>query len=654
MNNNLQELYNSVTSTNLLYTDNQKRWLFYLESYMGGDEYRGGNHLNRYQLESDREYKARLAVTPLDNHCRSVINVYNSFLFREEPERDFGDIKDDPLLVDFLYDADLEGRSLDAVMKDVATWTAVFGHSYILLSKPNIGAETLADEQAAGVRPYISVLTPLVVYDWTYERSPNGYYRLTYFKYAEDDNNRHTTKIIEWYEDRIVTSEMNRDKKKIIGQIEEVNQLGMIPIVIAYNQRSPIKGIGVSDISDIADQQKAIYNELSEIEASIRLDSHPTLVTPENVKLGSGAGAVCYVPETLDPGLRPYLLQNSGADINAIYASIAARIASIDKMANTGAVRATEARTMSGIAMQTEFALLNARLAEKADNLEIAEEQMWKIWSAYQGQTWNGEIEYPGSFNIHDVGNEFQQLQSAKTTATTPDAIAVIEYRLRELLDDPRYTITEEEAFEMPEYQAEIDAINAIAAEIRGVQTPSTAEPASPVSPGVDGMIQQMIMDGLSDEQILAQRPELTQEDIIRAKQLLLDLPTEGFNQASCPVATQDVAVNLANRQKAIDVANYGPLNPSQTNTVFWLAKADMWNVSPVEAKTSRCGNCAAFNVTAKIKDCINAGLSAGGATGDEYDTIAAGELGYCEAFDFKCASSRTCDAWVTGGPITD
>jgi hypothetical protein len=529
MNNNLQELYNSVTSTNLLYTDNQKRWLFYLESYMGGDEYRGGNHLNRYQLESDREYNARLAVTPLDNHCRSVINVYNSFLFREEPERDFGDVKDDPALVDFLYDADLEGRSLDAVMKDVATWTAVFGHTYILLSKPNIGAETLADEQAAGLRPYISVLTPLVVYDWSYERSANGYYRLTYFKYAEDDNNSQSTKIIEWYEDRIVTTEMNRNKKKVLGQIEEVNQLGMIPIVIAYNQRSPIKGIGISDISDIADQQKAIYNELSEIEASIRLDSHPTLVTPENVKLGSGAGAICYIPETLDPGLKPYTLQNSGADINAIYSSINARIASIDKMANTGAVRATEAKTMSGIAMQTEFALLNARLAEKADNLEIAEEQMWKIWSAYQGFVWNGEIEYPGSFNIHDTGNEFQQLQSAKATATTPDAIAVIEYRLRELLDDPRYMITEEEAIEMPEYQAEIDAINAIAAELRNSsdQTQSvTGEAEHPTTTPADrsAHIQQMIMDGYTDAQILAIHTEITADDILVAKEQLLNL----------------------------------------------------------------------------------------------------------------------------------
>jgi hypothetical protein len=28
---------------------------------------------------------------------------------------------------------------------------------------------------------------------------------------------------------------------------------------------------------------------------------------------------------------------------------------------------------------------------------------------------------------------------------------------------------------------------------------------------------------------------------------------------------------------------------------------------------------------------------------------IEAGDLGYCEIFDFKCAASRTCDAWVAG-----
>jgi hypothetical protein len=36
------------------------------------------------------------------------------------------------------------------------------------------------------------------------------------------------------------------------------------------------------------------------------------------------------------------------------------------------------------------------------------------------------------------------------------------------------------------------------------------------------------------------------------------------------------------------------------------------------------------------------------------WDVTEAGELGYCEAFDFKCASARTCRAWIVGGPVTD
>lgn len=130
--------------------------------------------------------------------------------------------------------------------------------------------------------------------------------------------------------------------------------------------------------------------------------------------------------------------------------------------------------------------------------------------------------------------------------------------------------------------------------------------------------------------------------------------PTDVVTAEACPIATQDIAVNLANRQTAIDTANYGPLNPTLPNTVFWMAKADMWNTDPATAKQSLCGNCSFFDQTTAILDCIESGLAAGGATGDEWDSVGGGQLGYCEAFDFKCKSTRTCDAWVAGGPVTD
>jgi hypothetical protein len=73
-------------------------------------------------------------------------------------------------------------------MKDAATWSAVFGHCWIMLAKPDVGAVTRADEMAMGVRPYVSLLTPMVVLDWEWKRDVTGRYQLGYLKYVEDIN----------------------------------------------------------------------------------------------------------------------------------------------------------------------------------------------------------------------------------------------------------------------------------------------------------------------------------------------------------------------------------------------------------------------------------------------------------------------------------
>jgi hypothetical protein len=130
---------------------------------------------------------------------------------------------------------------------------------------------------------------------------------------------------------------------------------------------------------------------------------------------------------------------------------------------------------------------------------------------------------------------------------------------------------------------------------------------------------------------------------------------TAAVDADACPPATQDIVLNIKNRQNAIDNVGYGPLNPQEPNDEFWQGKADRWSVTIAEAKTSVCGNCAAFIQTSKMKACIADSLQEGDENvADSYDVVAAGDLGYCEALDFKCAAARTCDAWIAGGPITD
>lgn len=120
-----------------------------------------------------------------------------------------------------------------------------------------------------------------------------------------------------------------------------------------------------------------------------------------------------------------------------------------------------------------------------------------------------------------------------------------------------------------------------------------------------------------------------------------------------CPVVTHDLAKNLINRQNAIDNYGYGPMNPMEPSKQFWAKKAKMWKVDVEYAKKARCGNCAAFNISSQMRKCIADGVS------DSKDDLPAiegminkADLGYCELLDFKCAGTRTCDAWLTNGPL--
>jgi hypothetical protein len=133
----------------------------------------------------------------------------------------------------------------------------------------------------------------------------------------------------------------------------------------------------------------------------------------------------------------------------------------------------------------------------------------------------------------------------------------------------------------------------------------------------------------------------------------LLDILNE-VEIDKCPLPTQNIKLNLANRQKAINEYGYGPLNPNEPNEKFWQAKTDMWKLDSIEeAKTSLCGNCAAFDITKKTIDCIAKGIGNDQDSENPMDVTEAGDLGYCRFLKFKCAAKRTCDAWVVGGPLT-
>lgn len=430
----LQQAYQLAMSANPIHNNNINRWVFLYDSYVGGETYRQGGYLTKYQLETAGEYGTRLMTTPLDNQCRSIVATYISLLFRREPEREFKSLELEPNLESFIKDCDWEGRNITSFMKQASIWANVFGASWIIMSKPSTGAVTRADEMAMEVRPYLNLLTPLVVLDWQWRRKINGSYVLSKFKYVEDVNGDETV-IREWSETAITTYRVNTKDQTVLENLVEPNELGKIPAVILYAQSSSVRGLGLSTIEDIADAQRYIYNMTSEAEQAVRLGSHPSLVKTSSTQAGAGAGSIIEMPENLPGDLKPYVLEFSGQDITNIYMAIEKTVSSIDKMANTGSIRATESKEMSGVSREVEFQLLSARLSEMADQIELAEEQLWRLYAEYQGTTWDGEINYPDSFAIRDTANDIDQLVKAYQLVTDPAAKMAIEQEMLELVD---------------------------------------------------------------------------------------------------------------------------------------------------------------------------------------------------------------------------
>jgi hypothetical protein len=177
-----------------------------------------------------------------------------------------------------------------------------------------------------------------------------------------------------------------------------------------------MRGIGVSDLTDVVDLQKGIYNELSEIEQIIRLSNHPSLVKTKDTDAGAGAGSIIEIPDNLDSNLKPYILQPNGSNLDGVLKSINHKVEAINRLTHVGSIRATAERVQSGIALRTEFELLNARLSEKSKLMELAEEQIWRLFALWQETIFDGEIEYPSTFDIRDWATDLELLQQAKAS----------------------------------------------------------------------------------------------------------------------------------------------------------------------------------------------------------------------------------------------
>jgi len=420
------------------YAEYVYRWDYYMRSYMGAEEYRDGAYLRKYLAEDQapgNAYRQRLMDTAFQNHPRQVVDAYRSFIFRNPPTRTLGRLVDDVFVRQFINNADLDGTDLNAFMREVHDMMLIYGGAWVGMDRPAYQVESAAEEEALGIRSFATLYSPTNVRNWRYEKQINGKNKLTYLQVVEDEQPEYDI-IRVWYPDRIevykVTKKdfintsnyltagdvfakqdaMSAGYGKVVEFEEYENPLGYIPFIHVFTDASFHKGVGTSAIGDVCDISREIYNLTSEMYESIRLSSHPSIVAEPSAQLNGGSGSIITVDESTN--IQPYLLQPTGATVESILGAMEQKVNAIEDMTHLAAIKARKG-PQSGISLQVEREMLNAKLSDNASVLEKAEKKIWKMFFDWQNieQDEEFEVYYEKRFDLRDKHNELNLYKQA-------------------------------------------------------------------------------------------------------------------------------------------------------------------------------------------------------------------------------------------------
>ena len=117
------------------------------------------------------------------------------------------------------------------------------------------------------------------------------------------------------------------------------------------------------------------------------------------------------------PEKRPYLLQADAEALLGLLQALEMKVEMINRMAHLTPVRTYRSAVASGVAIETDFQILNTLLAEKAAQLAVTENQLFRIFCRWEGVDYdaaNVVVTYPQRFELRDRRADLDFLVRAK------------------------------------------------------------------------------------------------------------------------------------------------------------------------------------------------------------------------------------------------
>lgn len=489
-----------LIATHKLYDSNKREWTLLMSVYEGIKAIIANHFIKQHEREPDESYERRKEELYGFGYSRSVVELFHFYLFKKPPKRKVGSLKNDSIWDLFTADSDLYGNSIDAVLMDLSLYAGVLGHMGILVDKPPRKFTTKDEQIRAKVYPYVAKYYPKAILDWKFEKDENGRPRLSMVKLLDDDDQYRIWYLEGWEvwelpkdsNGKPDSSNLNAEGKFIDGGS---NPLGEIPFLWLYNQKSKDRGIGVSDIHEISRIDLSIIRNLSQIEEIINFSAFPIMRKPmrdasptdKNLPQQDDEVSVQTVQEfdPDNPESKPdWMPTESYNPIRSILDTIEKKVSEIYRASNAGGMAATEIQSQarSGVALQTEFQLLNAKLAGKAANLDKVEMKISELVCRWEGLLdkfeSDFEVERHRSYDVENLATDLENSVVAKTV--------VVSSKFDELLQKQaaRQVLPTADEKDMAQIDKEIE-------ESVKKETPTTKVPEKGVNPEDDPFIEE-------------------------------------------------------------------------------------------------------------------------------------------------------------------
>ena len=407
------------------------------DAYTGGGGFEDGRYLFMHSREEPEDYLLRKKMARYSNFVKVIIHSLTNPIFKKTIVRDFDD---NEMLKQFVEDVDGSGTTLNTFMKKAAKMARLFGRIFIVVD--NFAADEQAVNQKDALEqrlfPYLYPVYPEQVTDYETDRAGRFVslsYKLTTKRSKHDLSGTGEKEEWTWTQTTWSCKSEGESGETRTGE----HGLGILPIVtLSAADEDADTPLPVPSMLHIARASRDVYNRDSEKREILRNQCFPVLIYPATrnaaaalkqkdedgkeigLTLGTGNmlvtdGEAQHLPTFTAPPLEP---------VKVLQEEIKSIIDDMYRQAGLSSVVGVETKT-SGVAKQWDFEKTTDELADMAENCEVAEIKIFRIFARWAGiDLKNLKVKYPRTFNITDIEDELNKAAQMKMLAIGGEVVA--------------------------------------------------------------------------------------------------------------------------------------------------------------------------------------------------------------------------------------